>query len=293
MAYLTSTQISQLAVQLLGRRLVLPMTALRVPDASFAPASGMTTTVRVPALATARIQAEAGDQIVYDDLDEVGVDVTLEHLYHATKISDQALTFSIVDFGQQVLRPQVEAIARGAENALALVMNDLPADDTVSVDGTDVDAAVLAARAELSNAEVPLEDRYMAVSPDFASVLIGQSNLTPFDALAGSHEATNTALAMGTIGMYRGFRVVESSAVEAGTAVLYHRSAFAFANATPAIPAGAADSASWTQDGIGLRHIRQYDTDVLSDASVVSTFAGGALTDVERAVKLELDGTGS
>lgn len=290
MPFLTSQQISTLAVQLLGRQLVLPMTALRIPDASYAPASGMTTTVMVPSYATARIQDEPGDTIVYDDLVEVGVDVTLTHLYHATKITDEALSFSITDFGRQVLRPQVEAVARGAEDALALPMNALPADDTVSEDGSDLDAAVLAARAQLSNANVPLADRYMAVSPDFASVLIGQSNLTPFDALAGSHAETRNALAMGTIGYYRGFRVVESSAVEAGSAVLYHQSAFVFANATPAIPAGAADAATTTQNGIGLRHIRQYDTDVLSDASVVSTFAAGALTDADRAVKLEIEG---
>jgi len=285
MAYLTSTQISQLAVQLLGRRLVLPMTVLRVPDASFAPAAGMTTTVRVPALATARTQPEAGDEITYDELDEVGVDVTLEHLYHATKISDQALSFSIVDFGQQVLRPQVEAIARGAESALATAMNDVPADDTVTAE--DVDEAIVAGRVELSTDDVPLEDRFMAVSPDFAGTLIGRQNLSPFDS-----PPTPTALVEGTIGRYRGFNVVESSAVEAGTAVLYHRSAFAFANATPALPAGAADSAYWTQDGIGLRHIRQYDTDVLSDASVVSTFAGAALTDANRVYKIALDESG-
>lgn len=289
MAFLTSQQISQVAVQLLGRQLVLPMTALRIPSSDFTPAAGMTTTVQVPSYATARIQENPGDTIVYDDLDTVGVDVTLTHLYHATRITDEALTFSIQDFSRQVLQPQVQAVARAAEEGLAIPMNDMPADDTVSDDGSDVDAAVLAARAELSNANVPLDNRYMAVSPDFAAVLIGQANLSPFDALAGSHAETRNALAMGTIGYYRGFRVVESSALEPGSAVLYHQSAFVFANVTPAIPAGAADAATTTYDGIGLRHVRHYDPDVLSDRSVVSTFAAGGLTDADRAVKLELE----
>lgn len=289
MAFLTSKQISDVAVQLLGRQLVLPMTGLRIPDSSFAPAAGMTTTVQVPAYATAREQENPGDTITYDDLTTVGVDVTLSHLYHATKITDEDLTFSIQDFSRQVLRPQVEAVARGAEDALATPMNALPADDTVAADGSDVDAAIMAARAQLSNANVPLSERFMAVSPDFASVLLGQANLSPFDALTGSLAETRQALAQAIIGTYRGFTVVESSALDAGTAVLYHRSALVFANVTPAIPAGAADAATTTHDGVGLRHIRQYDTDVLSDASVVSTFAAGAVTDADRIVKLDTD----
>jgi len=293
MPFLTSQQISDVAVPLLNRQLVLPMTALRIPDSSYTPAAGMTTTVQVPAIATAREQVDPGDEIVYDDLDTVGVDVTLAHLYHATRITDEALNFSIQDFARQVLRPQVEAVARAAEDQLASPMNLLGTDDAVSDEGDDIDQAVMAARAQLSNANVPVANRFMAVSPDFAAVLLSQGNLSPFDALAASNEETRQALAEGTIGRYRGFRVVESNALDAGTAVLYHQSAFVFANVTPVIPAGAADAAVTTQDGIGLRHIRHYDPDVLSDRSVVSTFAGGGLTDANRAVKLELMPTSS
>src|SRR5690625_4847946 len=138
MAFLTSQQISQVAVQLLGRQLVLPMTALRIPSSDFTPAAGMTTTVQVPSYATARIQENPGDTIVYDDLDTVGVDVTLTHLYHATRITDEALTFSIQDFSRQVLQPQVQAVARAAEEGMAIPLHAMPDDDNVSEDGPDV-----------------------------------------------------------------------------------------------------------------------------------------------------------
>jgi len=56
----------------------------------------------------------------------------------------------------------------------------------------------------------------------------------------------------------------------------YHRSGFAFANRVPVAPRGANDSATATAGGVGLRQIFQYVPDKLSDASVVSTFAGAA-----------------
>lgn len=282
MAFLTAPSIASLAVNLLTRNMVLPMTVSRIPGGEFAGDNGDTITVRVPQPGAARTQVTPGATITYDNINEVPVDVSLTHLYHATKITDEQLSLEIVNFGQQVTFIQTDAVARGAEDELAGVMNTLPADDTLLLDGSDIEAKILEAREALGENNVPASDRFLAVSPSVATMLLATDNLSFADA-AGSDSALREAI----IGRYRGFTVVESNALDSGVAVAYHRSGFTFANRVPVTPNGANDSATATVGGVGLRQIFQYDPNTLSDASVVSTFAGAALVDADRVYKLD------
>lgn len=283
MSVLTSQQISSLAVGLLTRDLVLPGTVSRIPGGEFAGSNGDTITVRVPQPGTHRVQATPGAAITYDDVNEVGVNVSLSHLYHAKKVTDEEMSFDIENFGVQVTRVQTSAVATGAENLLAAAMNGLASEGdfalTASVE--DTKATLLEARRLLSAANVPAGDRFLAASPEVVNRLLATDEFTRVDA-SGSDNALRDA----TVGRIYGFTVVESNALTAGTAVAYHRSGFVFANRVPVMPRGAASSATATAGGIGLRHIFQYDPNTLSDASVVSTFAGAAVVDAARVVKL-------
>src|SRR5437762_542932 len=78
---------------------------------------------------------------------------------------------------------------------------------------------------------VPSGDRYLAVSPDIATRLLSLEGLRD-----ASQAGDSNALRQATIGQVFGFTVVESNALTAGTAVAYHRNAFAFANVLPATP---------------------------------------------------------
>lgn len=287
MPLITSTQVSSVAVEMLNRSLVLPMTTTRVPAADFTGPAGGTAILRVPATRTARVQATPGAQITYDDLDEAEVPVTMAHLYDATKVTDEQLTLEIADFAAQVTAGQVAAVARAAENQIGTVMNGLPTEIQVS-SAAAVDDAILEARATLGQAEVPMENRWLAVSPDFATYLLSQDNLSPFDAPLDSD-----AVAQAIIGNYRGFRVVETNALTGTRAVAYHRSAFAFGTTAPAAPRGAADSSIAEVNGISMRHLFMFDTDHLSDRSVVSVFAGSSLVDADRVVVLSSSTVGS
>ncbi|GGK89263.1 phage capsid protein [Mangrovihabitans endophyticus] len=271
MAVLTAQGISALAVELLTRMIVLPATVSRVPSADFAGSNGDTITVRVPQPGTARTQASAGSTITYDDVDEVPVDVVLKHLYHAKLISDQEMTYELYDFARQITRVQVAAVAEGAEDQLATVMNGLSSDLTIDVTGSNIEAIVLQAREQLGRAKAPMSDRFIAVSPEVATFVLALDNLSEVDK-AGSPSALRDAV----IGRYRGFTFVESTALTAGRAVAYHRSGFAWANVTPVAPRGATSTAVTQADGVGLRQIFQYETSKLSDATVVSTFAGAS-----------------
>lgn len=271
MAVLTAQGISSLAVELLTRTLVLPMTVSRIPGEEFRGSNGDTITVRVPQPSTARTQATPGATITYDDVSEVPVDVTLSHLYHAKLVSDQELSLQLEDFGRQITRPQVAAVATRAENLLGTAMNNLDAAGTIDVDGGNIEEIVLEAREALTRANCPLDGRYLAVSPEVATFVLALQNLSEVDKAGNT-----TALREAVIGRYRGFWVVESNGLDTGTALAYHRSGFAFANRIPVVPRGVNDSATAEAGGIGMRQIFQYDPGKLSDATVVSTFAGAA-----------------
>jgi len=271
MAVLTAQGISSLAIELLTRSLVLPSTVSRIPGGEFAGANGDTITVRVPQPGSARTQATAGATITYDDVTEIPVDVSLSHLYHGKLVSDEEMSLQLEDFGRQITRIQVDAVATGAEDELTTVMNALAADSSFALSGSDTDTenAIIAASETLDSNNAPAGDRYLAVSPQIKSRI-----LKILDAADKAGDAS--ALRRAVIGQLYGFTVVASNALTAGTALAYHRSAFAFANRVPVAPRGANDSATATAGGVGLRQIFQYVPDKLSDASVVSTFAGAA-----------------
>ena len=271
MAVLTAQGISSLAIELLTRGLVLPSTVSRIPGGEFAGANGDTITVRVPQPGSARTQATAGATITYDDVTEIPVDVSLSHLYHGKLVSDEEMSLQLEDFGRQITRIQVDAVATGAEDELTTVMNALAADSSFALSGSDTDTedAIIAASETLDSNNAPAGDRYLAVSPQIKSRI-----LKILDAADKAGDAS--ALRRAVIGQLYGFTVVASNALTAGTALAYHRSGFAFANRVPVAPRGANDSATATAGGVGLRQIFQYVPDKLSDASVVSTFAGAA-----------------
>jgi hypothetical protein len=287
MAFLTAKRISRTGVALLTRTLVLPMTVTRVSGEDFAGSNGDTVTVRVPVPGTASEQANPGDgPITYEDIVETPVDVTLAHLYHATKITDESLSLEIERFAEQVTLVQVSAVATAGENELAGAMNALAVDESYApATAGDVENIILAARESLGTNDVPVGDRWLAVSPEVATDMLKLDKFSRVDA-----SGDDSALRQAILGRIYGLMVVESNALTGGTAVAYHRSGFAFATRTPVTPRGAADSATATEAGIGLRQIFQYDPNVLSDASVISTFAGAALVDADRVFKFDNTG---
>jgi hypothetical protein len=269
-AVLTAQRISSLMVELLTRTLVLPRTVAMIPGTEFTGSNGDTITVRVRQPRVSKIQANPGDPITFDAPDEVAVDVTVEHIYDGVRVTDEMLTLELEDLGAQILQPMAQSVAIGAENQLAGVINDIPA-DILNVDSTTVEDDVLAARTTLGRNEVPLGGRWLACSPEFAEVLLSLDTLTPVDA-SGSPSALRDAM----IGRYRGFGVVESAGLEDGTALAYHSSAIAWGNRAPAIPRGAGDAAVSNEQGIAIRTVFDFDPTILSDVIAISTFAGPA-----------------
>ncbi|TAL45671.1 MAG: hypothetical protein EPN91_01705 [Salinibacterium sp.] len=275
MALLTAEGISKVALALLGREIVLPATVTQVPMEEFKGSNGDTITVRVPQPAQARTQSSRGADITYDDIDEVPVKVTMSHLYHAKLLSDEEAAFDLENFGLQITRPQVQAVALGAEDQLVAVMNALTPDTNVefaaTADDDDTIAVLLAIREFLTKSGAPTTERYCAVSPSIATRILSVPNFSKIN-----ESGSDSALRRAVIGVLYGMTFVESAGLDDDTMVGYHSSGFCWANGAPPNPRGATESAAIADSGISLRQVFQYVPDKLSDASVLSTFAGAA-----------------
>ena len=271
MAVLTAQGISDVAIELLSRSLILPNTVTRIPQGEFRGRNGDTLTVPVPQPGIAREQETRGAEIDFDDVYEVPVDVTMKHFYHGKLTSDEEMSFDIANFARQVTRVQVDAVGVRAEAELGDVMNALTADGEVSPDSSDVLNGINEAREFLDRNDAPDSGRWLAVSPEFASILLNNEHLTKVNE-AGSAGALRRAI----IGELLGFTVVKSNRLASGRAVGYHQSGFVFANGVPPAVNGAVDSGVSTQGGIGLRQVLDYISTRLSHASILSTYAGSA-----------------
>lgn len=286
MAFLTAGQISRLAIELLSRRIVLPATVERVPGEEFAGPNGATVTISVPVSRTANIQSVPGATITQTAIAENSAEVSVVQLYDATRVTDHDLSLNIRDFGRQVLRPQVDSVARGLENQLSAEMNALAAEESFALNGTEADteARILEAAEMLDDADVDPDNRFFAVSPAIKTRILSVPKFVRVNE-SGSSEA----LRRGIIGDLYGFTFVVSNALTGGTALAYHKSSFGFATFPPAEMNGgdAVQTSTVTEQGMTLRVLRQWNPTTLSRENVVTAFAGAGLVDGARVVKLD------
>lgn len=294
MSVLTAVKIGELSIELLRRQIVLPALVSRVASAEYT-GSGGSTRLRVPVPREAREQKTRGATITFDELVEEEVTVGLSHWYDAVNLSDEEMTLDLVNFGRQVLAPQIASVATAAENELADVMNGLEEDpDIYWATEPDPDAdedTLLAIREKLSDDEVSLTNRAVAVSTDIATRLLKIEKFSRADARGA---AGLTALESAIIGNLYGMAVVESTAIDKGSAVGFHRSAFAFGNLAPIVPPDVF-GASVADNGLALRTVRVFNASTLSNVSVVSTFAGASVVEdgeeLKRAVRVGSGGS--
>ena len=285
MAFVTSESISTLAVGLLSQQLSLTQTVSQVPSSDLAPASGGETIIRVPVPREAQIQSRGGS-LDFTEVEETPVPFQIEHLYDGATVNEHQRSLDIVDFGTQVTRNQVRAVVTGAEGQLAAVMNDMPVDEEVNLDGSDLDNLVADATATLDESENPTEDRYLGVSPRFAARMFspGGASLTDYQG-----EVATEALRRGILGEYRGYIVVKNPRLTGFKALTYHSSAFAFSTQTPAPIPGTIDSSVASDEGLSLRHVFMVDPRSASTLSLLSVYGGAELVDADRVVVLGQD----
>jgi hypothetical protein len=280
--FIKATQIAATGLGLLEREIVLPGLVWRNAVGDFAGAAGDTISIKVPARTVARTRtlrgargaASEGTGIIdMDSLVETKVDVTLDtDVYSAIPITDEELTLDIGDFGQQILEPQVRAIAEGIENAMAAEMTGATYAVNLTFDGTDPWKTLIDANTALNKSNVPREGRVVVCGPDVEASILKSDHLSRVD-----QSGSDSALRRAELGRLAGFPVYVSNAIPSNLAFAFHSTAYVMVLRAPKIPAGATFGSSQTNFGLAMRWIRDYDFRNVQDRSLVDTYIGTSI----------------
>ena len=259
--FITAEHVATVAAILVGQDLGLASLVSRDLASDFTKGRGATVKVRVPGAVAAQTRGifDKTTPIVTDEIAEQGIDVTLEdHVYNAVVLSAGDLDLNIEDFSRQVLAPQSRAIVRDVEKRVALAMQATPETTSITYDAATPAKAFTTARRVLRSNGVGADATLLAaVGADvYADLLDGPD---------GTFDAN---------GKVRGFEVLESTRLESTEAIFFVRDAFALVVRAPEAPEGVAYSASVTDGGFALTHLRDYDSTVLSDRSILQAFVG-------------------
>jgi hypothetical protein len=287
--FIKAGQIVEAAALLLQREIVLPRLVWTQPSANFVGALNDTITLRVPAVLTGRTRVmRSTTALTADDLTETSVPVQLDtHAYSLLNITDEQLTLDIRDFAAQVLAPQMRAVGETMEDVIVTALDaatptatDVEVDTTAAPAEGEAFAFLVSLRKALNDANVPRDDRVLVVGSALESWILR-------DPVVASRDATGntSALADATIGeggRAAGFRIVGSNAVAETDGYAFHRTAIAFGNVAPAVPAGASMGARTATEGMALRYLRDYNPTNSTgpvDRSLVDAFVGAASVD--------------
>lgn len=278
--FIKATQVVQMARLLLNREIVLPrLVWTDLTKQNFQYAFNDTVTMAVPGKFDARTRTmRSTTALVADELNETSVDVKLDtHVYKLLNITDEQLTLDIRDFSAQVLAPQMTAVAEGLEDVIATELAAANAAQTIPyAEATDDPYEVaLRARKALNDLNVPRNDRVLVVGSAVETAMLSNDRISRADT-SGAQVAVD-ALSDAMLPRIAGFTVVGSNALGENEAYAFHRWAIAFAAFAPDVPAGAADGATSSADGLGMRFLRDYNPTNSTgpvDRSLVDSFTG-------------------
>lgn len=276
--YLKPEKYVALALASLEKKTILPMAFTKVDGSVFKGARDDKVTVfRTPGITRARDYdwRTRTAPIVFDRIARTETTLTMkDHIYNAVPITDEELTLDITSFNQEVLDPQMTAVAERAEGK---VWNALKNDNSFKRTDLEVNSSnrvleeLLKVKSVLDAQGTPKSNRRLIVGPDMANWIRLSDDLLKYD----PSQAT-TVFRQATLGRIADFDIIEFHGIEDGSFYAVHQTALVFANMAPASPEGATYSARQSYNGWALRVLKDYDPNYLRDRSIVSMFGGTA-----------------
>jgi len=286
----TAQEVGDVTARLVDTGLHLANHVSRLTDSDFAEAHGGHAYFRVPTVLTARARdlRDVSTQMVFDRLNEarVSVDLTTD-LVSGVRIGDAEYSLDLQDYSRQVLRPQTDSIADGIDAALADVLAGIDAVET-SFDPTTPARLFTEGRRALRNIGVDVANEPLVafVGGNVIDALLDS------DALDFAATGDANALRAGSIGRVRGFEVVETArGITADEVVFAPRNGLYVATVAPKVPEGVTFGASTNIEGVAVRYLRDYDSNTLSDRSIVSVFVGAGVSPFYDVARDEVTGT--
>ncbi|GAA3049395.1 hypothetical protein GCM10020229_71040 [Kitasatospora albolonga] len=266
---------------------VLGECVMRDAEAGFTGGRGDSVRVRTPKRRTAQ---NFNGTTVYTKVEEGHAQVKLtDEPTDAAAFTTKDMTLNIESFGEQVLKPQMDAVSTYVEKSAASLLNAASKAATARVikaaaqpgEAGHVVKMLTAAAADFTRREIPATDRFLAIGPDVQNILLDVEGLQKVNE-AGDSQALRHA----TMGELFGFRAVVSPHLDG--AVAFHKTAYALAVRAPSEVQGGARSISSADNGYALRITLDFDPSVKSEVSIVDTLCGVATIDPARAIAFKV-----
>jgi hypothetical protein len=288
----------QIALAIVEKRVVSPYLSTRLPDGAFTGAQNDTVTMRI-----GKLRAKARDYefrtrnnpIVMDDIEgEGGIAFKLDkHVVSATSLTLEQITLDEINFVQDVLGPQAEAVAEDLEAKTLAKFATIPWKRTfgITADTDPLLAAVEARRLLNADKVAPDSGRVFLIGSNVEAAWLASDRLSKYDSTG--QEGT-PALREAIIGRLAKAPVISMMELDPDFIWYGHPSALAVANVAPTVPTGAKTGKQGVSRlGFAGTWIQDYDGNFARDRSMFHAFAG--FTDIrdERAANGDLlDPTG-
>jgi len=273
-------QVLQTALELLKDDLMVAATFNRDYEDNVGGGRGTVDNVRVPAVLKARRRAlsEAGTAIQTDTLSESTVPVRLtDMIYSAVDVTDEDLTLNIADFTRQVIMPQVEAMVEDIEDFAVATAQGLAEETTIDYNPADPVPTFTAARKMLRDRGVSAQNLFALCGTDVYRNLLNARAISD-----ASQSGSAEALREGRVPRVSGFTVIENNRIAENEIIWYSRDSFTLAIRAPRVPDGVTRGESRAANGFALRWVVDYDSNVLANRSIFSTFIGCTKIDHPR-----------
>ncbi|MGW5239919.1 hypothetical protein ACWEOW_13385 [Monashia sp. NPDC004114] len=225
-------------------------------------AKGRTVEYQIPGVVQASVRNidDVTNPVTVASLEEGAVPITLtDHIYSVVALSEGQVALDLKSYAAQVLNPQAEGVAFDIESKAIAALEAEPLRTGYTYDATKPKALLVKQRAALRGRGVA---DHQVIHFVVGTGIYG--DLINADALDGEglKGVPNT-------------KVIESNRVAADRSYAYVSDAFVTLIRVPAPMEGAGMSAAGkTKDGdFGIRYLMDYDSNVLAERSVVSTFA--------------------
>lgn len=269
------------ALPMLQRQLIAPLVTTMIGGDNFKGALGDTVSLKVTegSIAVAREYDFRGrtGPIVLDDIFQTGGNFPVKlntHLYSATGLEDEHFTLDDISFAQEVLAPQVAAVAEKMEQKTVAGFRNLSFKHSIAFDAADDPHLISIEARRLMDSEkvAPRNGRVHLIGSDIAAAWLASDRLSKYESTG---ETGTPALRDAIIGRLGGAPVIVHDGLRPEEGYYFHSSGLLVANVAPAVPLGATTGNSGiSRLGYGLRWIQDYDANYLRDRSVVSSFYG-------------------
>lgn len=217
--------------------------------------------------------------VIFDEIYKTRLQITLDqHMTQGVKFTDEEEKFDLESYQREILRPQVQAIARKFDAKIATALTNYTGFKTTNhsiAPGTDVEgksalreALKLKAKADADG--VPAGRRILLAGANVFAWFAASSAVVTYDPAAAK-----TVFREGLFGRIAGMDLFDASQLLGENEFIVLDPSWAvLANASPMVPAGIPWGARSTYEGWSLRVIRAYDVSYATERSLVNTFWG-------------------